>query len=212
MFLLSSSPAGMIEGTPQLHVSAWKVSSACISPVNIPIIDPCEMNQQNGIYVNPFACPKNQVSPKQLQCMISRNSCMMLKRCFVSVFYAAQCDVLVEEVFAPCHAYVSPSVYHQQCRYQACRCGSVCLCTALSHYAYICSKHHITINFRAHVSECGSLVIPTCICLYKYLLHKYVQEVICLCVYVCRYGVFRWDDVSPVHISMREDMSVNQQC
>lgn len=55
VFLLSSSPAGMIEGTPQLHVNAWKVSSACISPVNIPIIDPCEMNQQNGIYVNPFA-------------------------------------------------------------------------------------------------------------------------------------------------------------
>lgn len=43
-----SSPAGMIEGTPQLHVNAWKVSSACVSPVNIPIIDPCEMNQQNG--------------------------------------------------------------------------------------------------------------------------------------------------------------------
>uniref|UniRef100_A0A8C1LYF2 Otogelin-like n=1 Tax=Cyprinus carpio TaxID=7962 RepID=A0A8C1LYF2_CYPCA len=116
------SPAGMIEGTPQLHVNAWKVSSACLSPVNIPIIDPCEMNQQN-------------------------------------VFYAAQCDVLLEEVFAPCHAYVSPSMYHQQCRYQACRCGSACLCTALSHYAYICNKHHVTINFRAHVSECGMVCL-----------------------------------------------------
>ncbi|KAI2653362.1 Otogelin-like protein [Labeo rohita] len=56
-------------------------------PVNIPIIDPCEMNQQN-------------------------------------VFYSARCDVLLEDVFAPCHAYVSPSMYHQQCRYQACRCGT----------------------------------------------------------------------------------------
>lgn len=102
----------------------------------------------------------------------------MLKRYFVSVFYAAQCDVLEEEVFAPCHAYVSPSLYHQQCRYQACRCGSACLCTALSHYAYICGKHQITINFRAHVSECGSLVIPTSICLSIYLLHEYVEEVI----------------------------------
>lgn len=137
---------------------------------------------------------------------------MMLKRYFVSVFYAAQCDVLEEEVFAPCHAYVSPSLYHQQCRYQACRCGSACLCTALSHYAYICGKHQITINFRAHVSECGSLVIPTSICLSVYLLHEYVQKVICLCVCLCRYGVFRWDDVSPVHISLREDVSVNQQC
>uniref|UniRef100_A0A671KKB5 Otogelin-like protein n=1 Tax=Sinocyclocheilus anshuiensis TaxID=1608454 RepID=A0A671KKB5_9TELE len=116
------SPAGMIEGTPQLHVNAWKVSSACLSPVNIPIIDPCEMNQQN-------------------------------------VFYAARCDVLLEEVFAPCHAYVSPSMYHQQCRYQACRCGSACLCAALSHYAYICNKHHVTINFRAHVSECGMVCL-----------------------------------------------------
>lgn len=43
-----SSPAGMIEGTPQLHANAWKVSSACVTPVNLPIIDPCEMNQNNG--------------------------------------------------------------------------------------------------------------------------------------------------------------------
>lgn len=42
------SPAGMIEGTPQLHASAWKVSSACVAPVNLPITDPCEMNQHNG--------------------------------------------------------------------------------------------------------------------------------------------------------------------
>lgn len=42
------SPAGMIEGTPQLHANAWKVSSACVAPVNLPIIDPCEMNQNNG--------------------------------------------------------------------------------------------------------------------------------------------------------------------
>lgn len=42
------SPAGMIEGTPQLHANAWKVSSACVAPVNLPIIDPCEMNQHNG--------------------------------------------------------------------------------------------------------------------------------------------------------------------
>ncbi|KAG2460312.1 OTOGL protein, partial [Polypterus senegalus] len=43
------SPSGMIEGTPQLHTNAWKVSSACTSPLNIPLIDPCEMNQQNGM-------------------------------------------------------------------------------------------------------------------------------------------------------------------
>lgn len=47
-FCVCRSPAGMIEGTPQLHANAWKVSSACVAPVNLPIIDPCEMNQHNG--------------------------------------------------------------------------------------------------------------------------------------------------------------------
>uniref|UniRef100_A0A8C9V6N9 Otogelin like n=1 Tax=Scleropages formosus TaxID=113540 RepID=A0A8C9V6N9_SCLFO len=112
------SPSGMIEGTPQLHANAWKVSSACISPVNVPIIDPCDLNQENG-------------------------------------YYASLCTVLVEELFAPCHSYVSPSLYYQQCRFQACLCGGSCLCTALAHYAYVCAKHQVVINFRAHVSECG---------------------------------------------------------
>ncbi|XP_028823261.1 otogelin-like protein isoform X3 [Denticeps clupeoides] len=112
------SPAGMIEGTPQLHVNAWRVSSACSSPVNVPIIDPCEMNQQNA-------------------------------------FYASLCDVMMGEEFSLCHAFVSPALYHLQCRYQACRCGSSCLCSAVAHYAYVCSTHNVSINFRAHVSECG---------------------------------------------------------
>ncbi|XP_036375556.1 otogelin-like protein [Megalops cyprinoides] len=116
------SPSGMIEGTPQLHANAWKVSSACTSPVNVPIIDPCEMNQQN-------------------------------------VFYASLCDVVTEELFAPCHSYVSPGAYFQQCRFQACRCGSACLCTALAHYAYVCAKHRALVNFRAHVSECGMVCL-----------------------------------------------------
>ncbi|KAK0155111.1 Otogelin-like protein [Merluccius polli] len=112
------SPAGMIEGTPQLHANAWKVSSACVAPVNQPIIDPCEMNQHN-------------------------------------VFYASLCEVILGSLFAPCHGYVSPNIYHQQCRYQACRCGNSCLCTALAHYAFLCSKHGVDVRFRTHVSECG---------------------------------------------------------
>uniref|UniRef100_A0A674CG96 Otogelin-like protein n=1 Tax=Salmo trutta TaxID=8032 RepID=A0A674CG96_SALTR len=105
------SPAGMIEGTPQLHANSWRVSSACSAPINQPIIDP--------------------------------------------LFYASLCEVLLGSVFSPCHGYVSPSVYQQQCRYQACRCGNTCLCTALAHYTYLCSKHHVAVNYRAHVSECG---------------------------------------------------------
>ncbi|XP_077424251.1 otogelin-like protein isoform X1 [Vanacampus margaritifer] len=127
------SPAGMIEGTPQLHANAWKVSSACVAPVNLPIIDPCEMNLQN-------------------------------------VFYASQCEVLLGSVFTPCHGYIGPNVYRQQCRYQACRCGSACLCTALAHYALLCSKHGVDINFRAHVSECGV------VCLGGMLYHSCVSS------------------------------------
>uniref|UniRef100_U3K7E2 Otogelin like n=1 Tax=Ficedula albicollis TaxID=59894 RepID=U3K7E2_FICAL len=112
------SPAGMIEGTPQLHANAWKVSSACSMPVNIPVVDPCNVNQQNA-------------------------------------GYASHCDIINEDVFAPCHAYISPGLYYQLCRFEACKCGSSCLCNALAHYAYVCGKHGVTIDFRAHVSYCA---------------------------------------------------------
>ncbi|XP_010222088.1 PREDICTED: otogelin-like protein [Tinamus guttatus] len=112
------SPAGMIEGTPQLHASAWKVSSACSVPINIPVVDPCNVNQQN-------------------------------------VGYASHCDIINQELFAPCHAYISPGLYYQLCRFDACKCGSSCLCNALAHYAYVCGKHGIAIDFRSHISYCA---------------------------------------------------------
>ncbi|NXO87561.1 OTOGL protein, partial [Sitta europaea] len=111
------SPAGMIEGTPQLHANAWKVSSACSMPINIPVVDPCNMNQQNA-------------------------------------GYASHCDIINQGVFAPCHAYISPGLYYQLCRFDACKCGSSCLCNALAHYAYVCGKHGVIIDFRSHVSYC----------------------------------------------------------
>ena len=48
LYLLSSSPSGMIEGTPQLHANAWRVSSTCFAPVHVPVVDPCNINQQNS--------------------------------------------------------------------------------------------------------------------------------------------------------------------
>ncbi|XP_032894112.1 otogelin-like protein isoform X1 [Amblyraja radiata] len=113
------SPVGMIEGTPQLHANAWKISSACITPVNIPLVDPCDTNQQNALYSS------------------------------------TMCDLLNQDLFALCHTFVNPSVYYQQCRYDACKCGSLCMCTALAHYAYLCAKHKIFIDFRSDVSDCG---------------------------------------------------------
>lgn len=80
---------------------------------------------------------------------------MILCVLYILVFYASQCEVLMGSVFSPCHGHISPNIYHQQCRYQACRCGSSCLCMALAHYAYLCSKHGVNINFRSQVSECG---------------------------------------------------------
>ncbi|KAM7177636.1 otogelin-like protein [Macrochelys suwanniensis] len=112
------SPAGMIEGTPQLHANAWKVSSACFAPVNVPVVDPCNINQQNA-------------------------------------GYASHCDIINQELFAPCHPYISPGLYYQLCHFDACKCGSSCLCNALAHYAYICGKHGIAIDFRSHVSYCA---------------------------------------------------------
>uniref|UniRef100_A0A8C2SMA8 Otogelin like n=1 Tax=Coturnix japonica TaxID=93934 RepID=A0A8C2SMA8_COTJA len=112
------SPAGMIEGTPQLHANAWKVSSACSVPVNVPVVDPCNINQQN-------------------------------------IGYAAYCDIINEEVFAPCHAYISPGLYYQMCRFDACKCGSSCMCNSLAHYAYVCGKHGIVVDFRSHISYCA---------------------------------------------------------
>ncbi|XP_071660051.1 otogelin-like protein [Patagioenas fasciata] len=112
------SPAGMIEGTPQLHANAWKVSSACSMPINIPVVDPCNVNQQNA-------------------------------------GYASHCDIINQEVFAPCHAYISPTLYYQLCRFDACKCGSSCLCNALAHYAHVCGKHGVVVDFRSHISYCA---------------------------------------------------------
>ncbi|KAM6384723.1 LOW QUALITY PROTEIN: otogelin-like protein [Alca torda] len=112
------SPAGMIEGTPQLHANAWKVSSACSVPINIPVVDPCNVNQQNADY-------------------------------------ASHCDIIHQEVFSPCHAYISPGLYYQLCRFDACKCGSSCLCNALAHYAYVCGKHGVFVDFRSRISYCA---------------------------------------------------------
>ncbi|XP_065596971.1 otogelin-like protein [Cyrtonyx montezumae] len=112
------SPAGMIEGTPQLHANAWKVSSACSVPINVPVVDPCNVNQQN-------------------------------------VGYALHCDIINQEVFAPCHAYISPGLYYQLCRFDACKCGSSCMCNSLAHYAYVCGKHGVAVDFRSHISYCA---------------------------------------------------------
>uniref|UniRef100_A0A4W4EJF8 Otogelin n=1 Tax=Electrophorus electricus TaxID=8005 RepID=A0A4W4EJF8_ELEEL len=63
--------------------------------------------------------------------------------------YAVEkCELLMQEVFAVCHEYVSPMVFQLQCRADVCRCGTPCLCSALAHYTRACRKHNVIIEFR----------------------------------------------------------------
>ncbi|KAH0506649.1 Otogelin-like protein [Microtus ochrogaster] len=73
----------------------------------------------------------------------------------LNVGYAAHCDVIHQELFAPCHVYVSPGLYYQLCRHDACKCGSSCLCNALAHYAYLCAQRGVPIDFRSQISFCA---------------------------------------------------------
>ncbi|XP_041132308.1 otogelin-like protein [Polyodon spathula] len=71
--------------------------------------------------------------------------------------YASEmCEILNKELFAPCHEYLSPTAFYQQCKSDTCKCGETCLCGALGHYTRQCRKHGVIIDFRAHVSECAA--------------------------------------------------------
>ncbi|XP_010613449.1 otogelin [Fukomys damarensis] len=70
--------------------------------------------------------------------------------------YAVQaCSVLTGELFAPCSAYLSPVPYFEQCRRDTCRCGQPCLCTTLAHYARLCQRHGLPVDFRVHLPACA---------------------------------------------------------
>uniref|UniRef100_A0A8C5S979 Otogelin n=1 Tax=Laticauda laticaudata TaxID=8630 RepID=A0A8C5S979_LATLA len=64
-------------------------------------------------------------------------------------------SIITKELFAPCYAYVSPLPYFEQCRRDTCKCGQICMCSALSHYAHLCHRFGVEINFRRSVPECA---------------------------------------------------------
>ncbi|KAM9768693.1 otogelin isoform 9-T9 [Dama dama] len=70
-------------------------------------------------------------------------------------FALQACSVLTGELFAPCSAYLSPVPYFEQCRRDACRCGQPCLCATLAHYAHLCRRHGLPVDFRAHLPGCA---------------------------------------------------------
>ncbi|XP_057707613.1 otogelin isoform X2 [Corythoichthys intestinalis] len=78
-----------------------------------------------------------------------------------AVAYASKmCDILNQDLFSPCHEYLSPVPFHQQCRSDTCKCGVACLCSALAHYARHCRRFSIVIDFRSHINDCA-VTCPT---------------------------------------------------
>ncbi|NXV94390.1 OTOG protein, partial [Calonectris borealis] len=70
--------------------------------------------------------------------------------------YAAEaCSILTKELFAPCYPYLSPVPYFEQCRRDTCRCGQICFCSALAHYAHHCRRFGVVIDFRGGVPDCA---------------------------------------------------------
>ncbi|NXK01760.1 OTOG protein, partial [Herpetotheres cachinnans] len=70
--------------------------------------------------------------------------------------YAAEaCSILTKELFAPCYPYLSPVPYFEQCRRDTCKCGRICFCSALAHYAHHCRRFGVIIDFRGGVPDCA---------------------------------------------------------
>ncbi|NXL55467.1 OTOG protein, partial [Chordeiles acutipennis] len=83
--------------------------------------------------------------------------------------YAAEaCSILTKELFAPCYPYLSPVPYFEQCRRDTCKCGQICFCSALAHYAHHCQRFGVVIDFRRSVPDCalscdGTKEYSTCV-------------------------------------------------
>ncbi|NWR71902.1 OTOG protein, partial [Centropus unirufus] len=70
--------------------------------------------------------------------------------------YAVEaCNILTKELFAPCYPYLSPVPYFEQCRRDTCKCGQICFCSALAHYAHHCRRFGVVIDFRGGVPDCA---------------------------------------------------------
>uniref|UniRef100_A0A8C2YAS9 Otogelin n=1 Tax=Coturnix japonica TaxID=93934 RepID=A0A8C2YAS9_COTJA len=73
-----------------------------------------------------------------------------------SASYAAEaCSILTKDLFAPCYPYLSPIPYFEQCRRDTCKCGQNCFCSALAHYAHLCKRFGVVIDFRRSVPDCA---------------------------------------------------------
>ncbi|XP_074051346.1 SCO-spondin-like [Macrotis lagotis] len=90
----------------------------------------------------------------------------------------AQCGVLLQSLFAPCHMEVPPQKHYEWCVYDACGCDSggdcECLCSAIATYAEECARHGHHMHWRSQdlcpiqceggqvYEACGPVCPPTC--------------------------------------------------
>ncbi|XP_016050982.1 PREDICTED: SCO-spondin [Miniopterus natalensis] len=102
--------------------------------------------------------------------------------CTVNAHRAAwarsRCGVLLQPLFARCHAEVPPQQHYEWCVYDACGCDSggdcECLCSAIAAYADECSRHGLHLRWRSQelcplqceggqvYEACGPMCSPTC--------------------------------------------------
>ncbi|OWK06839.1 SSPO [Cervus elaphus hippelaphus] len=63
------------------------------------------------------------------------------------------CGLVLQPLFARCHAEVPPQQYYERCVYDACGCDSggdcECLCSAIATYADECARHGIHVRWRS---------------------------------------------------------------
>ncbi|XP_076029577.1 hemocytin-like isoform X2 [Oratosquilla oratoria] len=65
----------------------------------------------------------------------------------------SRCQILMEEVFEPCHAEVPPKAFYHRCVQDACSCDMggdcECLCTAVAIYEQLCASRGVPVRWRS---------------------------------------------------------------
>uniref|UniRef100_A0A8D0TL61 SCO-spondin n=1 Tax=Sus scrofa TaxID=9823 RepID=A0A8D0TL61_PIG len=90
----------------------------------------------------------------------------------------ARCGVLLQPLFAQCHAEVPPQRHYEWCVYDTCGCDAggdcECLCSAIATYADECARHGLHVRWRSQelcplqceggqvYEACGPTCPPTC--------------------------------------------------
>ena len=64
----------------------------------------------------------------------------------------AMCDIIMADVFKPCHGKVNPASFKTMCMQDVALCNynkfSDCMCSSLSMYAKVCHAEGVTLKWR----------------------------------------------------------------